>query len=379
LSVNGRIELRRIRWHAPGEGSDTPLDRLLDAAEATVSVGVRQLGCQLALSGGSFARSRQNLLKAAQIPISEELLRQVVEAEGQAVLAAHRDEQLEAGFTASACKTLTPQGQELSRVYVSADGVMVPLTTQQEKQKRRATVLRQRRKRRGKRRRLGAVKKGADQRYKQFYVSAIYDQRQTRRLVSVTRGDHRQLKKQLRRDAARVRLRGASERIGLIDGAVCLRTHLEQLPLEAVGLDFYHLSEHVEEGKRATFAQKEAAEAWAGEVLHTVKHEGYAPFWQQLVRWRAQQRRRPSRQAADGLLHYVAQRKEMINYGQFLQKGWDIGSGPIESMCKATTQRLKGPGMRWDSDNAEAMMSLEALHQSHLWDSYWAMALTAGT
>lgn len=355
------------------------MDRLLDVAEATVSVGVRQLACQLALSGGSFARTSQNLLKAAQLALSEELLRQVVEAEGKAVLAAHREEQLEAGFAASACTVQTPQGQEVSRVYVSADGVMVPLTTQPEKLKRRATVLQRRKKRRGKRRRLRAVKKGADQHYKQFYVSAIYDQEQQKRLVSVTRGDHRQLQKQLRRDAARVLLRGATERIGLIDGAVCLRNHLEQLPLQAVGLDFYHLSEHVEEGKRATFAQEQEAEAWAGRVLHTVKHEGYEPFWQELVQWRSQQRRGPQREAADDLLHYVAERKEMINYGQFLQRGWDIGSGPIESMCKATTQRLKGPGMRWDGDNAEAMMGLEALHQSHLWDSYWAMALAAGT
>jgi len=48
-------------------------------------------------------------------------------------------------------------------------------------------------------------------------------------------------------------------------------------------------------------------------------------------------------------------------------------------MCKVTTQRIKGAGMRWDSDNAEAMMALEALRQSDLWDRYWSQALAAVT
>jgi hypothetical protein len=51
----------------------------------------------------------------------------------------------------------------------------------------------------------------------------------------------------------------------------------------------------------------------------------------------------------------------MIAYDAFERQGWKIGSGPIEAMCKATTRRIKGPGMRWDADHAEAMMALEAI------------------
>jgi hypothetical protein len=40
-------------------------------------------------------------------------------------------------------------------------------------------------------------------------------------------------------------------------------------------------------------------------------------------------------------------------------------------MCKATTQRIKGGGKRWDGDNAESIMSLEALEQSGGWKAYW--------
>jgi hypothetical protein len=380
LSLNGRIDLQRIRWYAAGQGSDCPLDRLVDATEATVSVGTRQLCCRLGIAGRSFARSVGNLQDAAQLQMGEELFRQVVEAEGKAVLKVSQDEQLEIDWSAAQCQTINPLGQEVSRLYGSADGVLVPTTTAAEKQKHRSTVRARRQKMpREKRRRLlplRAVKAGSDQRYKQVYLTAFYDQTQEHRLVGLTHKDHRGLGTLLRREAARVRLRGASERVGVADGAVCLRRHLEVLPLQAVMLDFYHLSEHVKDARDKTFADKtQAGQQWSDEVLHTVRHEGYEPFFGKLLDWRSCQRG-GKRKIADRLLNYVAERREMIRYDECDKRGWDVGSGPMESMCGVTTDRIKGRGRRWDLDNAEAVMSLEALHQSNLWDQYWAKVLS---
>ena len=67
----------------------------------------------------------------------------------------------------------------------------------------------------------------------------------------------------------------------------------------------------------------------------------------------------------------MAKRKETILYPGFLARGRQIGSGPTEAMCKTTTARLKGSGMRWDGINAEAIMALAALEQSGRWKSYW--------
>lgn len=364
------------------------MDRLLDAAESTVSLGLRELCCCLGIDAKSFARAARNLYKSAAVRVSEELLRRIVETEGKLVLKAGNEEQLELDWSAGGCQTKTPEGQEVSRLYVSADGVMVPVTTQAEKEKRRATVLRRRRRNRprdGMRRgRLPAVKGGADQRYKQFFVTEFYSQDHERKLVGVTRGDHRRLGRLLRREAARVRLPAAQERHGLVDGAVCLKRHLEGLGLGEVGLDFYHGVEHVKAGAKETLGSdgngkaSPAAQQWADDVVHTLRHEGYDPFWEKLCQWRSQQRK-GKRASADRLLHYVAERKEMMQYAVWEGRGLHIGTGPVESMCKMTTQRIKGPGMRWDTDNAEAMMALEALDQSDLWDRYWAKALAAVT
>lgn len=65
----------------------------------------------------------------------------------------------------------------------------------------------------------------------------------------------------------------------------------------------------------------------------------------------------------------------MMNYDQFERHNWHVGTGPMESMCKATTRRIKGAGMRWDIDHAEAMMALECLYQSNQWDRYWTKAV----
>ena len=68
----------------------------------------------------------------------------------------------------------------------------------------------------------------------------------------------------------------------------CASNNLDELPLETILLDFYHLSEHVGEAASKTLgAETPAAKEWSGTVLHTLRHEGYDPFLQQLLDWRA--------------------------------------------------------------------------------------------
>ena len=153
---------------------------------------------------------------------------------------------------------------------------------------------------------------------------------------------------------------------------MCLRSALEVLPLQGVTLDFYHFSEHVGDAGVATLGKDTpACQAFLEQTLHTARHEGYAPFFQRVLDWRSPLRG-GKRQAADALIGYVAPRQEMINCDQCQENGWDVGSGPMESMCGVTTDRAKGRGRRWDLDNVEGLVALEALYQStHLWNRYW--------
>ena len=381
LTINGRVRVKRIRWHGVGVGSGTVIDAYLDRAERSISIGVRELACRLNGGGTNFERTAENLAHAAQVEASGETLRTLIEAEGRQVLQAFRAGTLPIAWTAKDCLAEPEKPGSPTRVYFGCDGVMAPMVTQTEKTKRR-TKIKAKRQRRGRTcRPLRRAKAGADQRYKEFKLVTYYDESKRHRLVQATRGNHVEAGRVMRRLAGRIDLTAAAEKVGIVDGAPWIRSQVEgqSLPLDALGLDFYHLAENVHKARRAVYGETdEAGTLWAGEVLHAFKHEGYDAAWQRLVTWRCPWRG-PKRTAADGLLHYVSERREMIRYLEFAKKGWQIGSGPTESCCKTLTQRLKGSGMRWDADNAEAIMALESLRESRLWKTYWQTLLPQTT
>jgi len=63
--------------------------------------------------------------------------------------------------------------------------------------------------------------------------------------------------------------------------------------------------------------------------------------WERLLELRKNTRGQTRRKAADGLLNYVSDRREMIRYPEFLAHGWQIGSGPMESQCRVVPDRVK--------------------------------------
>jgi hypothetical protein len=344
-------------------------------------VGLRELACRLNLASRNFDKAAENLGRAAQVPLSGEFLRQIVESEGRAVQAAARSGQWPLDWGAGDCPARDGEGRptEQSRLYLGSDGVMVPHVTDQEKRVRRERVKAKRRRCGKKRRPLPRARPGADGPFKEFKIVTFYDDAAEHRLVSVTRGDCEQAGRLMRRDAGRVRLDQADDKVGVVDGSEWIRNQVrrQSLPLDALGLDFYHLAENVHKGRRAVYGEEDPKDAqapgnvWAGQVLHAAKHAGYEALREHLQAWKDGLGGESQRQAAEQLLNYVTDRREMIRYPQFRAVGRQIGSGPTESMCKATTQRIKGRGMRWDGDNAESIMSLEALEQSGAWNAYW--------
>ena len=374
LTANGRVRIRRKHFHTRHEGTTTPVDKLLDAAEATVSVGVREMCSRVNSEAGSFARAAANRERTAQLRISREGLRQIVENDGKLALRLSESGELVPAWKAKDCPG--PDGKSL--VYLSSDGFTAPLVTHAEKEKRRKQVLAKRRRCGKKRRALTRIKRGADQRYKEFKAVMFYDQDMKHRLVSVTRGDCQAAGRLMRRDAGRIGFGSADSRVGNIDGGPWILGQIvaRRLPMTATGLDFYHLGENVHKARRVVFGEvNPAGNQWAGGLLHTAKHEGYGPLWERLLESRKDTRGQARRKAADRLLNYVSDRREMIRYPEFLAHGWQIGSGPMESQCRVVPDRVKGPGKRWDADNAEAVMALEALHQSRQWAALWQAVL----
>jgi hypothetical protein len=380
LTVNGRITLSRRRYFAKDIGSFTPLDDWIDPAHASISHGVREMACRLNQGSRCFAKATENLARTAQLRISRETLRERVLAEGKAVAAAEKQGRLVLRWDARACFIPDERGQPTSatRVYLGMDGVMVPMVTQTEKDKRRAAIKAKRRLRGRKCRPLPKARPGADESFKETKIVTFYDEPCEHRLVVLTRGNCEVAGRLMRRAAGLIGLDKAQDKVGVVDGADWIRNQIkaQSMPLDALGLDFYHLAENVHKARRAVYGEEDVKDkqasgnAWAAEVLHLARHHSYRALEEAVGDW-ALCWRGAKRKAALPLLHYLSDRKEMIRYKEFKEQGRQIGSGPTESMCKAVTLRVKGCGKKWDGDNAEAVMTLEALDQSGAWEKYW--------
>ena len=61
-----------------------------------------------------------------------------------------------------------------------------------------------------------------------------------------------------------------------------------ELRLHGIGLDFYHLSENVHKARRRVYGEEnEAGQAWASQILHAFKHDGYERAYEELTTWQA--------------------------------------------------------------------------------------------
>jgi len=107
-------------WYGPQIGSIAPADEVLDGSGTTISPGVLEMACRVNLSATSFVRAAVALERTAQVKLSGERLRQVVEAAGRRVLKGQQDDAIAVTWHAEDC--VVPEGQngEKTRVYTGS-------------------------------------------------------------------------------------------------------------------------------------------------------------------------------------------------------------------------------------------------------------------
>jgi hypothetical protein len=182
----------------------------------------------------------------------------------------------------------------------------------------------------------------------------------------------------LRRQGAQVGMNEVQRWIALSDGGSGLEDFLEKnFPrVEVVILDFWHAAEYLGELAQALHPQDEtAAQAWRGDWCHRLKHTGGQAVLDSLADLPV--RGRAARDCLDKVRTYFRNQVHRMDYPTYRAKGWQIGSGPVESACKRVVgQRLKGAGMRWGADGANAVCNLRALFlsESGPWEAFWNYA-----
>jgi hypothetical protein len=162
----------------------------------------------------------------------------------------------------------------------------------------------------------------------------------------------------------------AREKIFAADGADwCWDVHTALFPDATPIVDWYHVSEHVWTAARIVAEQD--PKTWAEQALQPLRNEGGTA----LIAWLETQqkpRRGHAREAIEDLLNYLRPRVERLNYPDYRSRGWQIGTGLIESTCNQLVgQRLKGPGMHWTEQGALAVTALRATDFNGDWNDTW--------
>jgi hypothetical protein len=202
---------------------------------------------------------------------------------------------------------------------------------------------------------------------------------QARYLAGLT-GGLAALGEPLRRQGAQVGLDRAERWVAISDGGAGIEEFLRaNFPrVEVVILDFYHAAEHLSDWAKAWHPDDaDAAGRLAGGWCHRLKHEGGAALLAALTALDVSGRSAAVQEAHRQLVGYVTNQVHRMDYPSYRAKGWQIGSGPVESACKQVVgQRLKGSGMRWSEAGADAVCHLRALFRSEdcQWDAFWASA-----
>ncbi len=157
----------------------------------------------------------------------------------------------------------------------------------------------------------------------------------------------------------------------VMDGADWLQTFADHHCPKAVRiLDFPHAAQRLTEIGKALWGEGSAqATTWTTTWAHRLKQEGPVPLLAELARLRTQF---PTSEPLRSHATYLEKRQAQLQYPQFSQQGWPIGSGAIESANKLVVEaRLKGAGMHWQRKNVDPMLALRNLLGNDRWAQAW--------
>lgn len=186
-----------------------------------------------------------------------------------------------------------------------------------------------------------------------------------------------ELGEQLRRQAAQVGMDCAEQWIALSDGGSGLENFFDvYFPRAVKILDFHHATGHLTQLAkllRPGAAGEKLLAAWC----HVLKHEGGSRLLRALTKLETRTMSDDAQAEQRRVRTYFSNHVHRMDYPEYLRRGWQIGSGSVESACKTVVnQRLCLGGMRWGEEGSDAVAHLRALYRSDpdQWEEFWSHA-----
>lgn len=135
-------------------------------------------------------------------------------------------------------------------------------------------------------------------------------------------------------------------------------------------LDWYHAVQHLHTAAHLYHPDDpEAANRWFN-TAETTLFQGHADRISDQLRDRASglsQRAKDLRAEAN----FFQNNKRRMQYLEFREEGYPIGSGMVESGAKQFKARFTGPGMRWSRDGLQNLLPIRSAILSDNFDDLW--------
>lgn len=164
--------------------------------------------------------------------------------------------------------------------------------------------------------------------------------------------------------------------IGIADGAVSNWQFLNAHTQEQI-LDFYHASGYLGAVAVALYPENIAQQKqWLSDACHQLKHDPGAAthFYEQMLELSiSQSHPKAIQQNLDASVTYFRNHLHQMNYAEYREQQYPIGSGVTEAACKTVIkQRLGCSGMRWKEAGAAVVLSLRTLVLTPTrWSQFW--------
>jgi hypothetical protein len=174
---------------------------------------------------------------------------------------------------------------------------------------------------------------------------------------------------QLHNAAELIGMTRTTDVVGVADGGNGLSEELKrQFPNMQFVLDKSHLKDHFYETAEAMGICKNERPKWVNPRIKAISNGEVKITMQEL---QEEYDQNPN-QRLKRLLGYIERFNDALNYNEFKEKGYPIGSGEIESAHKSIPQkRLKIPGASWHQDSIDPMLALRILRADDWWKDFW--------
>lgn len=189
------------------------------------------------------------------------------------------------------------------------------------------------------------------------------------KVVVSTLGNATELGEHLHWEAMRAGLGRAANLEMLGDGSEWIWNLQADRWERAVGvLDFFHGGEHVWTLGR-TLAGEDQARSWVEPLLHQLRHGQEKKALRKIAGLMAPRGERGKVVRREK--GYFASHAHRMNYQEIADRGWPIGSGPVESACRQRQCRFKRPGQSWTAKGLRNLCALEEARHNHHWEELW--------